>query len=275
MNELAENRISSTIAEIRGTCDIDKAIAMIKQLKGLQAALDSVGTFRDQSIKYAILHVEALVKVVELGGAGKLKGYEAKAALWLKDMSETERAHYIEMCKDGMLITQVWKREVGNKEKEQQAAKDALQLREWVIEDALENGEVNISKHGEDVARAGLSPILVRDFVDGTRNALLKAGAYGLGFGSGDYILPTKNNEDKMYGVLKNRYRSARADLMKIANVIFFSGEEGVQFCVGERYFEDKPISKISDGAEKIVVSHLTAIITELLDLQKEVGSSN
>lgn len=256
MTELTEVKFAAMLSDIRGAHDLVEATNMIRKLKTLKLLLESVGTFREQSVKYALLHVEALLKVAELGGTDRLRGFERKAAEWLHAMNGEEREGYIRKCMGGILITQIWKREIGEPAKRSRAFEEAKRFRDQILEEVMENGIVDISGHKNELLHCGVPPEFINDFVDGTRNALLRAGALGVGFRTSVYILPTAENQDKMYDVIRNRYMSIKQDML---NLLWIARKHSIR--TNRLYLDAGNTTEM----ETIVRNHL-------LDLLEEAG---
>ena len=95
MGGLDKSEISSLLEQIRHTDELEKLSGFIKQVDALKAALECVGTFRTQSVKYAQLEAETLIRIVTLGGLNNLRGWHKKTAEWLHSLSSEERTKYI------------------------------------------------------------------------------------------------------------------------------------------------------------------------------------
>jgi len=202
------------------TC-IEEAVALIKKVDALKVALDAVDRFYEQAVMYARLECEALLKVVELGGIGKLRGHHRKTAEWLAELSEDEREVYIEMCKTGCTIDHIYAKEVGDPKKVQSTLDGLRQIREKVIDSMKENGivdtrpfvaEVNAVRYviGEDVAT---------DIVDGMRNRLRKVGGLGVGEGTHLYVMPNSPHTEEVEQAILTRYKSICNDMDSIKDI--------------------------------------------------------
>lgn len=78
--QLASTGIQDMFERIRRISSVDEMLALIKKIDALKIALEAVDTFRQQSIQYAKLEAEALVRVADLDGIGKLRGFHRKTA---------------------------------------------------------------------------------------------------------------------------------------------------------------------------------------------------
>lgn len=215
--------VNGFLQEVLQCESVDEIASKVKQIVALKTALESVGKFRQNAVKYAILEAEALVRCVELGGASKLHGYVRKTAEWLYDLPPCERHEYIDMCKDGLTIDQVWKREVKDPQTRERNAERLNDMREWVIEDVKRDGIVDIS-HISAEARKICDPKHANDYIDGVRNELRRAGAVGVGFNSNEYIMPKAGNEEKVLLAVLNRIKSISKDLENLKTLALYGG---------------------------------------------------
>lgn len=215
---------SALLDRIRRTEDLDEAIGIIKQINALKTALDAVGTFHREAIRYARLEVEALLKVMELGGATRLRGYQRKAAEWLYSLGDAERERYISMCGTGCTIDWVWQREVGRPEKVSSCIKEVREWGAWLVEEVKEKGIVDFREYAKDV-RDKLSPLhcqdIADDLIDGTRNRLRKAGAVGVGPEDGLYVMPQKDgsNVEEIKKAIFTRFESIDNDMYSLIRI--------------------------------------------------------
>lgn len=219
MTELTTTNAAAYINTIRTSESIEELTQMIKQIDALKVALDSANAFRENAIKYAILEAEALLRVVELGGADKLRGYHKATAKWLAEMPEYERDKYIRMCGEGLTIDQVYKREVGDNLKLEQAINEAAIERENVLDEVKAHGIVDLHYYCDRVKTAIANPQMAQDIIDGTRNALRRAGAVGIGDSSLLYVMPTADNKDEVKKAVMMRYESVIKDLASIKEI--------------------------------------------------------
>ena len=139
------------IAEIRATVDLGELLKKVRQIDALKTALESVGRFHENAVKYAKLEAEALIRVAELGGIGQLRGYKRTAAKWLYELSPAERDTYINRCAEGLTIEQVWKRDIFDEEKTTDTITRLLTKRAELVSDLKEYGIVDIGGFTNDV----------------------------------------------------------------------------------------------------------------------------
>lgn len=209
MTNLTTSQFQTTLRLIESMDSLDDLVQMVRQIDALKVALESAHMFREQSIKYAKLEAEALLRVARLGGVDKLRGYHKKVAAWLADLTEDERDRFVSMCEDGLTIDNVYKREVGDDLK-LQSVLDALSARRsWLLDDVKETGMVDITDFCKEVKQSLSSkPSVANDIIDGARNRLRQAGAVGVGSGSGIYVLPDVADKSQIVSALKTRFES-------------------------------------------------------------------
>lgn len=219
MTELTTTNAAAYINTIRSTESVEELTQMIKQIDALKVALDSANAFRENAIKYAILEAEALLRVVELGGIKKLRAPHKDTAEWLASMSEAERDKYIKMCGEGLTIDQVYKREYGDDLKMRIKLADLNGEREAVIWRVSECGYVDLHDYCQRVRSKAPDYKMANDIIDGTRNALRKAGAVGIGHKSLTYVMPTVDNKEDVYEAVFMRIKSAILDLENVKEI--------------------------------------------------------
>ena len=225
MEQLSEIEFERQLTQIRECADTNEVLRFIKQLKTIKAALDSMNTFYEQAVKYAILHVQALIRVCELGGIDRLYGLPRSTALWLSNMSEEERNKYISMCKDGLTIYQIYKREVIKPKDLKQGESEVKIYREKLLSDLIDYGIADMSGMSEHLAKnTYLDKELIPDYIDGTRNILLRAGAVGVGNNTGLYVKPMPCNSKEVRLALITRLKSIMADLENMSEIANVSG---------------------------------------------------
>lgn len=203
MGELEQSNI--TLTAIQQEVNLKRCLTYIKQIDALKTALDSVNKFHENAIKYARLEAAALMRVVELGGIGNLRGTHRHTALWLSGLSATERNEYIKMCEEGLTIDQVYKREVESELKAREGIERARDIKEFAIEDLKEKGIVDLSYYSKELRKHFL-PDIANDLIDGVRNALLEAG--GVGAGDSIYVAVKPENTSEIVKALKIRYEN-------------------------------------------------------------------
>lgn len=221
MNDLTTPNFSPLIEAVRNAKDADKAIQLVKQIDALKVALESVYRFREESIKFAVLECEALLRVVELGGIADLRAPHRKTAEWLATLSREELSEYVAKCRNGITIDEIYKYEIGLKEKTDKALKAIKSFEEDTIKELKEHGITNLKDFSNAVRSniRGVYGINANDLIDGARNRLLKAGAVGVGHDSGIYVIPRKANENEIHSAICCRYNSIAADIAAVRSL--------------------------------------------------------
>ncbi len=223
MNELADFPLYEKLDAIQQMTTVEEVLEELRKIKGLKEVLKSLGTFKQQSIKFAKLHAETLIRVVELGGIDELQGVARKVAQWLYDCTWEEREQYIDMCEEGMTIENVWKREVKDVQQMNYAINSANEGRKEVINTVKKEGIVDITEYIENVYKLISEKDLARDLVDGTRNRLKTSGAIGVGDDSHLYVMPNSGNKAEIKRALIMRYESICNDFNKISEICAIS----------------------------------------------------
>ena len=223
MGKLMSNEMSAMLLEIERIESIEEMLRIVKQIDALKIALESVDAFRAKAVMYARLEAEALLKVVKLGGASKLRGYHGKTAKWLAELSEEEKEKYISMCSEGLTIDQVFKREVGNDERLSKKIEDMNMRRDWLLDDLKETGVADMTEYCAK-AREMLPFGLANDIIDGTRNRIRKAGGVSVGEGSLTYIAKDSGDKDGVKKAIRLRFESIHRDYESVKEIARTSG---------------------------------------------------
>lgn len=221
--ELTTSGLETMLDAVRSAESISKAIALVRQIDALKTALESVDRFHEESIKYAMLEAEALVRVVELGGLAKLRSPHKATAEWLYALSADDRGKYIAMCGDGLTIDQVYKREVGSEIKLRAVMAELDEHRALVLNEVKESGIVDTSAYCQMVNKY-VQPDLAHDIIDGTRKRLRDAGAIGVGNGSNIYVMPNSGNSEEIKKAIMLRFESISRDFDSIREIVRASG---------------------------------------------------
>lgn len=222
MAELMTTSAASLLSKISETSSLEEMKQTIKKIDALKIALESVDAFRAQSILYARLEAEALLRVVDLGGIKQLKGDHRKTAEWLSSLSESERNKYIGMCEDGLTIDQVYKREIYWPMKYDQHIREAMEARSGLVSDLKENGYVDMSSF---VWLTGnLDSELRKDIIDGARDKLRDAGGVCVEAGSHIYVVPAPDRTEETRKAILLRYKSAVRDIERMVAISKASG---------------------------------------------------
>ena len=221
--ELTTSGLETMLDAVRSAESVSKAVALVRQIDALKTALESVDRFHEESIKYAMLEAEALIRVVELGGASKLRSPHKATAEWLFDLSAGERDKYIAMCGDGLTIDQVYKREVGSEIKLRAVMADLDEQRALVLNEVKESGIVDTSVYCQMVHKS-VQPDLAHDIIDGTRKRLRDVGAIGVGNGTNIYVMPNSGNSEEIKKAIMIRFESISRDFDSIREIVRASG---------------------------------------------------
>lgn len=196
MNDLKE--MSYDIDSIKTQED---AIQTYNKVLALQKALEQVNEFHENSVKFALLEVEVLLKVIELDGISQLKGEAKKTAQWLSELKQDEIGEYIEKCKDGITIRAVWKYNIDQPLKRQDATTAAYEWCDYILKEAKETGIIELTDDHyysmiDNCFRGVVNKdVYSSDIKNGLRMRLLKNDFVGVGNRSGTYV--SKNSEDK------------------------------------------------------------------------------
>lgn len=223
---LATTGFSSILGYIQEISSIEEIVQYIKKVDALKVALEAVDTFRTQSVLYAKLEAEALIKACELGGEAQIPARHKQTASWIFNLSKSDREKYIAMCEDGLTIDQVYKREVGNAKKLNEQIAIVEQMRSDLIYDRKKNGIVDMKPFSEKIRETfnGSKRNIGNDIIDGTRNRLRSAGAVGIGDDTGIYVMPCKENSEEVKQAILMRYQSIKNDYESIKQIAKASG---------------------------------------------------
>ena len=129
--------------------DLDTALSFLKKVELLKVVLKQEKLFEQNAISYAKLHMEALIKVVELGGEAQLSrsGYKKRTAVWAFNLDDDEKAEVIKLIEQGLSIEQIYKREVIDKENEERRTNKLNRLRDKVLDECENNGVVDLEDY--------------------------------------------------------------------------------------------------------------------------------
>ena len=220
MSSMMSSDLVNMLDSINKSQSIEDAVKILKQIDALKTALESVEMFRSQSVMYARLEAEALIKVVDLGGLNKLRGAHRATANWLAELNYNTREKYISMCLEGLTIDQVYKREVSAPREKLRQIEELKTMREELIAELTTTGMTDITPYANHARRVFWDDLsTARDLVDGTRNRLRKAGGIGIGDETGVYITPTKGNQETIKEAILLRFEAVRADLNSIKEI--------------------------------------------------------
>lgn len=218
-NQITTLGLDAQIQEIQNIASLEEMILMVKKIDALKVALDVVGTFREQALKYARLEAEALIRVVELGGLQSLGAKHRKTAEWLWNLEESERSEMIAKCADGLTIDQVYKREFGYKA---DLGNGILVAKDFIaekIQTVKDDGIVDISSTTDFIKDKIRDNLVASALTDSLRGELRKAGAVCVEQGKGIYIIPGEVSSEQVKSAVMLRYESICRDLESIGEI--------------------------------------------------------
>lgn len=287
---LTFSSIQDMLEKLESIQSVDEIIALVKKIDALKIALEAADTFRKQSIMYAKLEANALVRVAELDGIGKLRGYHRKTAEWLFGLSELEREKWILECENGLTIDQVYKNEIEAPLKFNAQFDRIKERKNDILDECREKGIVDIKPFIEDVKNVFRfdKAEIGEDIIDGMRNKLRKAGAYGIGGDSGIYVMAKPENSEEIKSAIRLRYDSIIRDLQSIKQIAKASGvkmsfrdfDNGSNFSYrNRRYIVNILLSFIdmgilSDSNDCIDAIDASWFHEEVSNIQKQFGIS-
>ena len=209
---------------IRSIEDLKTAKMCVAKLAGFQKALEEADRFFSMAVEFAELEAAALIRVMELtgGDAKVIRGERGNAALWLYRMTEKQRKETIEMCREGLTLTQVWRREVKYKDGVPLSPKEKKiqERKQEYIAEAEEMGVVDISDFslGED-SHHQITRYLWEDAKQGLRRTLLRSGYVGVGNHLQIYVNPARSSEDQVRMAIKTRLESIINDINSVSEI--------------------------------------------------------
>lgn len=220
-NDIVLSSTAKIVDEINNATTKEDIKAILKQLDDIKTMLELANKFRKESIKYAQLEATALIIIASKGMAKQIGNSNNKrrlAAEWLITLSEEEQQTYIGMCAEGLLIEQVWWREVGHDEYVNNNIEDAKEWKEYVLEELKEKGIVDVSVAKEQIRKNVPYKDIAEDIIDGMRNDLRKAGGVGALY-SNVYAIPGECNKTHLYAAIQTRIKSMFDDARSVAEI--------------------------------------------------------
>lgn len=206
-NEILVTHEASIMDAIGRANTIEDAKSVLKQISDIKAWLDLADKFREESIRYAQLEATALIVIVKKGmskAIGNSNSKRRKAAEWLCSLSEEEQELYVGMCSDGLLIEQVWWREVGSVIDREERLSEAVELKDEAVEELKECGYVDITPYIEGIHRTLADHNVASDIVDGMRNKLRQTGGVGA-LHAHMYVIPEVGETDAIVDAIETR----------------------------------------------------------------------
>ena len=205
---------------------IDDAIALIRKIDALKVALDAVDGFAEKAVMYAKLEVEALMKVISLGGLDRLKGTHKKCAAWLAGLTAAEREQYILMCDQGVTIDFIFKREYAGPANVKKQLDYIRSYRDDAINQFKEDGIIDLRQFTKELHSVAptIGEDVAVDIMDGMRSKLRKSGGIGVGDGSLLYVAKDSPYKEEIKKAILMRYTSILNDLDSIKEIISASG---------------------------------------------------
>lgn len=260
MTDLMTSDTKKMLEHIKNVDSIEKAKSLIKQIDALKVALESVGTFRQQSVLYAKLEAEALIRCAELGGLPSMRGTHKKTAEWLFGLTEIERQKYINMCEDGLTIDQVYKREIGNPKKTEAKLQQIEAYKKATIDDFEQSGVVDMeffANHVNNQLR-GCYGVYSGRIVDETKNEIESAGAIAINDKKDLYIKSGAGKTESIKNEILDRYNTAENALREIAQIVKTSGAR-FSFEDLENFAEDAPWRSIPEYNAHLCIALVAA----------------
>ena len=229
MNDVVQNDQifaynTMNVEAIRAIPDLESAKLCVARLAGFQKALEEANRFFEMAVAFAELEAAALIRVMELtnGDQRAVRGERGKAAQWLWRMSEEQRKETIQMCKEGLTLTQVWRREVKYKGEIPQSAqaKKIQERKQMYIAEAEEVGVVDISDFSlGDESHHQMTQYLWADAKQGLRRSLLRSGFVGVGNDLQIYVNPLQSNENQIRMAITTRLESIMNDINNVHDI--------------------------------------------------------
>lgn len=245
MNEIM--KVDAFLERVGGSTSESDVKRFLAELEAVKAALNAADRFRAESVKYAVYEAYALVRAFEISGDTHLiKGkYRKLAAEWLAGLSESERAEYIAMCKNGKTIDNVYKEMVYMPAQRDALANIVHTCKTEARNQLRDTGAVSVhsivKKHQSSFPRS-----MVKDITDGVRDAVRRAGGVGLGDGNSTYVDPDKNST-YVSEAIATRIEAVARDIESIADL-------------AERS-ESKPTFRIRGDGNELGFVDITCII--------------
>lgn len=219
---LTKGNANDLFKQIEEVIDLEDALNLLKKIELLEILLKQANIFEQNSVNYAKLHLEALLKIVMLGGENQLprKGYTKRAAIWVSKMDTFEKEEILKLIEQGLSVEQIYKQNVFDKEKEQQRTDKLTTLREKLLDECAHNGIVDLGDYRDNVCELVHDKSMAFDIIDGTRGALRKMGAVGVEPFSDLYVLPTEDNDFYVEKAIVTRIESICKDIARIKALI-------------------------------------------------------
>lgn len=237
---------------------IEEAVALIKKIDALKVALDAIDGFAEKAVMYAKLEVEALIKVISLGGLDRLKGTRKKCAAWLAGLTIDERDQYIQMCDEGVTIDYIFKREYADPTNVKKQLEYIRNYRDETIAQFKEDGIIELKPFINELHK--VAPVIgndvANDIMDGMRGKLRNSGGLGVGNGSLLYVAKDSPHSQEIKNALLTRYNSVINDLASIEEIASAS-----KIKVDYREFCDNPYTHFRSG------DHICYVLLSLIKM--------
>lgn len=218
MENMTLAKMETEIQNILKVDSIEEMMKWMKKIELMEEALKIADMFNQQSVEFAKLEAGAIVRLVELGGEKKLKGDRKQAAKWLATLEPEVREIYIMKCEDGLSITQVWKREIGEPGNKRYFAEEMKRCENEIIDKIGKDGIVRISDYDSKIYL--YTKEFGTDVKDGIRSRLRKMGAVGINDERGTYVMPSNPNFlDEVVEAVRERIKGIKKDLISLNKI--------------------------------------------------------
>ena len=226
--DLVTQDSTNLLNQIYDAQSVEQVLSMLKQLKVLKQALEAVDRFHENSVMFARLEAEALLKVFELGGINNLRGYKKKTAEWLSSISQEERAYQISRCSDGATIEAIYRHEHPDDRRPSQKEKADNHVSfcfDEIMEAVEQEKPINLNKFADavkeaDVWRNPTEKVGVGDAVDSIRHKLRDCGYVGVGERSGDYYPAKPEYKEQIAKAINTRVKSIINDVYSLRYIM-------------------------------------------------------
>ncbi len=224
-----------------GPVDAAEAKRAVSKLKAVEEMLKAQEEFGRQAVKFCLLEAQVFIKIAESDGAEE-QLTEAKQRLvrWIRSKDEAELAQILGEVSTGVRISAIERRENKQPTERYDAATDCKRIQKAAIDELTRTGITTINRatfyeHSENPAR--LDKKTIAAFYNSSTNEALRKGAYGLGDGSGTYIMPRKLDRQTTAQVVKTRIESIVRDIKSLKQICdeakFIIPQNGVDIIIG------------------------------------------
>ena len=237
--KIAIHDANDLFAQVDMCESVKEAVQLIKKIDALKTALEAVDRFHENAVKFAELECCALLKVISLGGASKLRGRKRETAEWLAKLSPDEIERYTAMCSEGITIEKIYETVILPPVAEARRKEQIGWHEDYLIQKLKEDGEADFRAY-IDEARQLFDDKTAEMYIERARHRLRDNGGLSIGEFSGIYVnsKPDVNAEFKLREAMLVRIRSLMRDLGKIRNISNMSST---------RLYSEKIVKEASD----------------------------